>query len=150
MANQLNQLPTSLENIGTVNDDRRAVLVADVWYKFFTSLSQLLENFANGVLVFSTQSGSASGTTQGTAAPITAEWFVSDPTPANSGARLRSVVPGSYTTVFNQGVNPLRVYPPTGGRIDGLAVNAPYVLAADKMQVFYQTSPVQWLSQQLG
>lgn len=52
--------------------------------------------------------------------------------------------------VFNNGANSLKIYPPGGSSIDGLAINAPYVLAAGKLQVFHIYSLTQLRSTQLG
>lgn len=153
MAGQLNQLPTSLEQIGSIQLGNKPVpvQVSNVWYKFFSSLDVLLQNIVNGVLAFTLDNNvAAAGATQATATQLDSEWNVISVVALNSGVKLQDVGGGVPTTVFNWGGNTLRIYPPVGGRIDGMAINAPYTLAVTKMQVFYQTTPTQWFSTQLG
>ena len=153
MANQLNDIPTSLEAIADLQlgDKRMGVAVTAVWYKFFVSLSAVLSNLVGGVLGFTSQSGvTAVGTTQATAFPMSTEWVVITTTPLNGGVKLAGFGAGTPSQVFNRGANPLKVYPPVGGQIDALGVNNPYVLAATKMQNFSQTGVGQFYSTQLG
>lgn len=153
MANQLNEIPSSLEPIAglQLGSKRMELTVNSVWYKFFTSLSAVLSNLIGGVLGFtSTPAATATGTTQATALAMTTEWIVVTTTPANTGVKLAGFGAGVPSEVFNRGANPLKVYPPMGSQIDALGVNAPYVLAATKMQLFSQTDVNQFCSAQLG
>ncbi len=146
---QLNQIPTSLEPIGSLGN--KPVTVSPVWYKFFTSLSGVVANLVGGVLGFTLNPAvTAAGATQGTATKLNSEWSVVTVTPLNGGVMLNSYGPGAASTVFNQGVNTLKVYPTVGSQIDALGVNQPYLLIAGKSQVFSQTANGQWLSLQLG
>lgn len=153
MANQLNKIPADLEPIATLQLGNKAlsVTVSAVWYQFFVSLSAVLSNLIGGVLGFSSKTGLiATGGTQATALALATEWAEITTTPAGSGVLLRGFGAGVPSTVFNVGGNTLKVYPPVGGQIDALGVNAPYGLVNNKMQAFNQTSPSQWRSTQLG
>lgn len=92
----------------------------------------------------------AAGTTQAGALVLTKNWNEIDTTPVNSGVVVPASGTGISTTVFNQGANPLNIYPPIGSQIDALAVNAPYPLAASKMQSLFQLTATQWRTTQLG
>lgn len=153
MSNQQNEIPASLEPIGVLQlgDKQLSVVTPPVWYKFFASLSNLLQNLTNGVLAFTSEDViTAAGTTQATAYALTTEWAEVTITPANSGVKLAAFGAGVPNTVFNEGVNALKVYPPVGAQIDALGVNAPYSLPTAKMQTFYQTGNAQFRSTQLG
>ena len=69
----------------------------------------------------------AAGTTQATATPVTSGLTQFSTVAANSGAILTC---GSVREapqiqdIYNDGANPLTVYPPVGMQIDGNAVNA--------------------------
>lgn len=147
----LNRLPTSLEPIGTFSDGQVPVIANKDWYLFWNSLSSVLGNLINGVLGFTSESGvTATGTVQGDAFVMVTEWVEVSITPVNSGVLLQGFGAGVASTVFNEGLNTLKVYPPVGARIDALAINAPYSLPTTKMQTFYQTQAAQWRSTQLG
>lgn len=92
----------------------------------------------------------ATGTVQGDALVLAANWNEITTTPVNSGAVLGALGIGQSSITFNEGANALKVYPPVGGQIDVLAVNAPYSLAATKMQQFFQLTGSRWRSTQLG
>lgn len=152
MANQQNEIPSSLEPVAglQLGDKRLDVFVSAVWYKFFTSLSSLLQNLTNGVLAFTVEDTiTATGASQATAFALTTEWAEVTVTPINAGVKLAAFGPGVPSVVFNRGANPLQVYPPIGAQIDALGVNNQFVLAATKMQTFYQISNAQFRSTQL-
>lgn len=152
MADLRNLLPQSSQPIGTHRDIRGAeqpTLVDRVWYQFFNTLNGLLTG-ATVLAPSVTPSGAATGTTQSTAAPLTSEWSVISTVPVNSGVILPSTIAPFDVRIWNAGVNPLRIYPPVGGRVDGLSINTPYVLPAARAQVFSQLSINQWRSLQLG
>lgn len=70
----------------------------------------------------------------------------------SGGVQLFNLQPGQQQTVFNNdGANPLLVYPPNGGQINGLGANQPYQMAAGSVQIFdaISSSPLQ-LSTVLG
>jgi len=92
----------------------------------------------------------ATGTTQGTALQLEAEWNEVTTVAANTGVALFAFGTGFDSRVWNAGANSLKVYPPIGCSIDGGAANAPYALAAGKAQVFSQLSATEWRSLQLG
>ena len=75
---------------------------------------------------------SAAGTTQGTATELTAA--DSEITTAGAGAGVvlsASLASGDSQTVFNAGANAVKVYPPSGMKINALAANAPMLLATN-------------------
>lgn len=153
MANQLNDVPTSLEPIAglQLGNKRMEVTVSAVWYKFFVSVSVILKNLIGGVLGFTSENGAvATGTTQATALAMTTEWIEVTTVPAGSGVVLNGFGAGVPSVVFNEGANALKVYPPVGNQIDALGVNVAYLLPAAKMQTFYQTGNQQFRSTQLG
>lgn len=153
MANQLNEVPASLEPMAelSLGDRKFGVYVTAVWYKFFVSLSGVLSNLIGGVLGFTSENGiTATGTTQADAFVAQTEWVIVSTTPLNSGVVIDAFGAGVASTVFNQGANPLKVYPPVGYQIDALGLNNPYTLAANKVQVFSQTDDTKFTSMQLG
>lgn len=72
----------------------------------------------------------STGTTQGTAYLLTAELNGFTSVPANSGALLPttlasvSIGAGQVVGIINSGLNPIRVYPPSGQTINGQSANA--------------------------
>ena len=71
----------------------------------------------------------ASGTTQGTALELVNE--TSDVTTVASGAGVvlsSKLTPGDTQYVFNAGANSLKVYPPSGMKINSLATDASMTL----------------------
>ena len=72
---------------------------------------------------------SAAGTTQATATELTATDNEITTVGANAGVVLASkLAPGDEQTVYNAGANPLKVYPPSGFKINALAANAAMTL----------------------
>lgn len=79
------------------------------------------------VSTLSFQAGiSAAGTTQATATALSNWWNVVTTVASGSGVALMS---GVSMVVSNRGTNPLAVYPPSGGQIESLATNSPFMLA---------------------
>lgn len=108
-------------------------------------------HYATGVLGTSVATGlTATGTTQADALALVDNWNEITTTPANTGVVLFNYGPAVQSVVFNPGANALNVYPPVGGKIDALALNAPYPLPTGKSQVFYQLTSDRWRSSQLG
>lgn len=73
----------------------------------------------------------------------------------NNGVILLSLKPSQAQIVFNGSADPINVYPPVGGNIDGLGLNVAYPLNQNKTQIFtcwgLQTSGVPYYrSLQLG
>lgn len=83
----------------------------------------------------------AAGTTTSDAYVIPQQQFVRVDTCA-SGAGIRiyspavAAVPGPEVFVVNKGANTLKVYPPTGGTIDGAGTNVAYSLASGSKKRF--------------
>jgi len=151
MVNQLNQVPSSLEPISTFGSASVPTVVKPEWYKFFVSVSSVLQNLIGGVLGFTSNNAvTAAGAAQGTATVLAAEWSVITVGAINTGVLLRAFGQGTMSTVFNQSGTTKKIYPPTGGQIDALGPNAAYSLGNAKQQTFSQISPTQWLSTILG
>ena len=75
---------------------------------------------------------SAAGTTQGTATELTAADSELTTVASGSGVVLSSqLASGDSQTVFNAGANAVKVYPPSGMKINALAANAPMLLATN-------------------
>lgn len=86
-------------------------------------------------------SQTATGTTQATAFQITTCSTEFTTVALNSGAILIGptagvVGPGDICAVYNQGANPLTVYPPVGFKIGTGATNAGVAVAAGKSALF--------------
>lgn len=151
MAGGLNQLPTSLEPLGEFGDKNVPVRVTNVWYKFFFTVSNVLDNFVGGVLGFSLNNNIAgAGASQATAQLLSTEWAVIKTGAVNTGVLLNNFGAGTMTWVFNTSGTAKKIYPPLGSQIDALGVNNPYTLNTNKMQVFSQTDTNQYYSMQLG
>lgn len=78
----------------------------------------------------------ALGAGQADALGLTFEWSRFGTVPAGTGCRAPILNPGQEFRVWNKGANALAVYPWVGARIDALAVNTPYSLPINKMQLF--------------
>jgi hypothetical protein len=70
----------------------------------------------------------AAGTTQGTATALTSTLNGLGTVAAGSGVVLYAGSPGDCQIVYNAGLNPVNVYPPSGYGINQLAANIPHVL----------------------
>jgi hypothetical protein len=74
----------------------------------------------------------AAGTTQGTALELTSADSEVATVASGAGVILASTgTPGDTQTVYNAGANPLKVYPPSGKSINGLAANLPMLLGTN-------------------
>lgn len=62
---------------------------------------------------------------------------------AASGVRLYACSTGDWQLVYNGGANAVKVYPPSGARINGLASNAPHTLATNTVCVYFFLSATQ-------
>lgn len=75
---------------------------------------------------------SAAGTTQGTATELTAADSEVTTVASGAGVVLSSqIAPGDEQTVFNAGANALKIYPPSGMKINALTANVPMTLATN-------------------
>lgn len=92
----------------------------------------------------------AAGAAQVTATALAAQWNQVITVGAGTGVRLFQLGAGTENVVWNSGANALKIYPAAGSEIDSLGVNAPYVLAVTKTQVFRQLTATAWRSTQLG
>jgi hypothetical protein len=80
---------------------------------------------------------SAAGTTQGTATELAAADNEVTTVASGAGVILSSKLSaGDEQTVFNGGVNPLKVYPPSGMSINSLTANLPMTLAVNTGVLF--------------
>ena len=72
----------------------------------------------------------AAGTTQGTATVLTNAVNDIGTVAAGSGVSLwTTATAGDSQIVYNRGANAVKVYPPSGAKINGLSTNTPHVLA---------------------
>lgn len=58
----------------------------------------------------------------------------------SGGVRMTAVQPGQQHRIYNGTTGDLNIYPPTGGQIDGLGINQPYVLGTGKSQQIWASS----------
>lgn len=72
----------------------------------------------------------ATGSTQGTALPLPADVCKFTTVSASTGAILPPANPGDSGSVFNGGASALSLYPPVGGKVNGLGTNTAYSIAA--------------------
>ncbi len=78
----------------------------------------------------------AIGSSIGDALGLVTDWNLVGVVAAGTGVQIMPLKPGNDIEVFNNGSNPLNVYPPTGCQIDAMSVNAPYVLQVGKLRIF--------------
>lgn len=89
----------------------------------------------------------ATGTTQGTALAISADVNFVSTVGANSGVILYNGVIGDSVFVMNDGgANALTVYPPVGGKVNNLATNAGFTLAANTPVVCFKVTATRWFA----
>lgn len=89
---------------------------------------------------------SAAGTTQGTATVLTKSMSEITTVAANTGVLLPTPEPGELFFVANKGANALRVYPSSGGYINGLAVDTFLSVPVDTRRLFFAVTATQWYS----
>lgn len=107
-----------------------------------------IQDFIASIVPDASNGFSAAGTTQGTAAALTAHITnVSTVTPG-SGVILPGGVPGQRWLVFNTGTNPLNLYPASGAQISGpgglLAMNAALSVAVNSCAEVVATTATLW------
>jgi hypothetical protein len=89
----------------------------------------------------------ATGSTQGTALLLPADYNTVTTTAASTGVIMPiNGQPGDETFVANLGANALTIYPPTGESINALAANAGYSLAAAKSAYLAKVSATRWVT----
>jgi hypothetical protein len=86
---------------------------------------------------------SAAGTTQGTATALTNALNGISTASAGSGVVLYAGSAGDCQLVYNAGANAVNVYPPSGARINGIAANAPHLLATSTACEYWFLSATQ-------
>jgi hypothetical protein len=87
----------------------------------------------------------ATGTNQATAYPITTAKALFSTVTSGTGAVLSlAATAGDSQVVFNAGANPLKVYPPTGAKINSLPTNTGVLLATNTGCEFHCMSATQW------
>lgn len=107
-------------------------------------LLSLLNVAKNSILTSTVATGlTATGANQATALQLSSQWNEIDTTPAGTGVLLGAYQPGQSQTVFNQGLNPLNVYPSPGSQIDALGANVAYSLASGSERTFNFVSGAQ-------
>lgn len=72
----------------------------------------------------------ATGSSQATALPLPADICKFTTVASSTGAIIPAANPADSGTVFNGGVSALSLYPPVGGKINGLSTNGAYSIAA--------------------
>lgn len=140
--------PTSTTNGREQFVDDKGVLTQFAYYIVNALLNRT--GMSGGVLGQVDGGLTAEGTTQATALQLSLDYNEILTTPAGSGAQLHDLKPGQWQYVFNGGANALSVYPADGAKIDALATDAPYALAAGKAQVFTSFELTQLRSFQQG
>ena len=76
----------------------------------------------------------AAGATQGTATVLSNDW--NEVLSGAGGVALADLQPGQQMVVYNGTGGSIEVYPPSGGQINALAVNAGFSLGNGKTQIF--------------
>lgn len=97
-----------------------------------------LSNLAVNAICKDTAAGvSAAGTTQGTATELKAADNEVTTVADGAGVVLSSAISaGDTQSVFNAGANPLKVYPPSGMKINDLTTNLPMTLGLNTGVLF--------------
>ncbi len=87
----------------------------------------------------------ATGTTQGDAYPVTTGKAAFSTVASGAGAVLTASASGGDSQVlYNGGANPLKVYPPSGARINNAPVNGAVTLATHTGCEFHCMTTSQW------
>lgn len=89
----------------------------------------------------------ATGSVQGDAAAIpTGDFVVVTAADGTKGVILPTPTAGQQILVKNNAAAILKVYPATGGAINGLSANAAISMAANTPAIFAASSPTQWFT----
>ena len=86
---------------------------------------------------------SAAGTTQGTATALTNTLNGLGTVAAGSGVILYAGSAGDCQIVYNGGANAVKVYPPSGARINAMVTNAAHLLATNTACEYWTLSSTQ-------
>ena len=86
---------------------------------------------------------SAAGTTQGTATTLTNALNGISTVAAGAGVVLWTGTAGDCQLVYNGGANAVKVYPPSGAKINGLATDVPHVLSPTTVCEYWFLSTTQ-------
>ena len=86
----------------------------------------------------------AAGSNQATATAVTSETNQFTNVPAGSGTMLAIVQVGATITIFNDGANGLRVYPPSGAAIGDAGINAPVTVQPGSSASFHRIGLNLW------
>lgn len=93
----------------------------------------------------STAAITAAGTTQATATELKSAVNFIATAASGTGVVLASLAtPGDSQLVYNGGANAVKVYPPVGAKINGLATNAAASIATGTACEFHCGTPTQW------
>ena len=84
----------------------------------------------------------ATGSTQTDAFPIVSKFTIFGTTASNTGALLPA---RGRVLIVNSGANPLKVYPPVGGNINGGSTNAAFSLTNAKSAIF-ESNGLTWFA----
>jgi len=88
----------------------------------------------------------STGTVQGDALSITAAVNTVTTVAAGTGVVLNTnQTLGPPQVVYNGGANVLKVYPPSGGKINQLATNAAITLSTATVATFWRATSTQWI-----
>lgn len=94
-----------------------------------------------GIVGSVTGSLTATGSTQGTALEVCDDVNVITTAAASTGVILkRDLSPGDRQVIANLGASSLSVYPTVGGKINSLATNGAFAVAAGKVAEFICTA----------
>ena len=86
----------------------------------------------------------AAGTTQATATELIAGINMIGTAASGTGVALSpNATPGAFQLVYNGGANPVKVYPPSGGKINSLSTDAGMVLPTNTSCEFWFASTTQ-------
>lgn len=89
----------------------------------------------------------STGTTQATALTIQADANFVSTVASGTGVILYNGMIGDSCFVFNDnGANALTVYPPTGGKVNNLATNAGFLLAANTSVLCIKVTATRWFA----
>ena len=106
--------------------------------------ARLVSNLLSAAMFDSQSSLTATGTNQATALECTSALNGFTTVSSGTGAVLSSkLAPGDMQMIFNGGLNPLKVYPPSGFQINGLGSNNPMVLAKNTACSYWCLSQTQ-------
>jgi len=87
----------------------------------------------------------AAGTAQGTATAITADVNIVTTATTGQGVILYNGVIGDSQEIFNNTNVDIRVYPPTGGKVNQVATNSGFVLSPQTSAVVKKMTATQWV-----